>query len=1425
MSASPQPGRQPASHSRWHQRSTSEYAWEQAGLDFIKRHMPDVEPYRAWATFTFTAASGRINECDLLIAVPSGLYLLELKAHPGRVTNTGSAWQVRATDGKVRTLENPLELTDLKAKELKGQLARAAHKRGLRVRIPWIQPVVFLTDPGLKSDLDEFQQPHVYTRNIKSGLPAVWEDLLARPPHRESHRITGNFASKVLPDLLKTIGINASAAHLRFGDEWKLAPRPLDAGNVWEDRLAERDDGQFREEGRVRIYLVKQGASASDAQKVKRAAQREYQVLQGINHRGIVQAVQFREHQGHPAILFRHAKADQQLDTYLATFGKDLTPETRLDMVRQLAEALRYAHNRSLYHRALSPRSIYVSCRPDGTKPTLRLTDWQTAARDFETTSLGSIGDSSLDDAFIEDIAQCYLAPEVDQPYPDPVDLDVFSLGSVAYLILTGTPPATNRAELKERLSTENGLLASADDDSLPGEINDLIRYTTCPDVANRLESADGFLSLLDDAEKEVAAPAGTSSIDPLTATTKQELDDGWEVAKILGTGATARAILVERLTEELDGELTHEQRVFKIALDEEKAERLYDEARALHLVGGGSIVQLKDGPRELGGRTVLELEFAGQKTLGKRLRDEGKLSYHHLERYGGDLFRALDQLDANGVQHRDIKPDNLGIFERKDRKTQLKLFDFSLTNARDTDIKAGTRGYLDPFIGSPRRPAYDAHAERYAAAVTLYEMASGERVKWGDDLTAPDMTDDELPRIEADLFEPALRDGLTSFFQRALHRDAEQRFDTLRQMEDAWRSVFAAADAASPATTPATVEKTESEEKGVEQVRDAAAEAATLDTPLDAAGLSPRAVSVANSYGATTVRDLLNVPRYQISRARGAGQLTRKELNRRHKQWETRLLKETGAAPSQDTVPEHAPAPLIPGKLSIDDLAARLRPQKSRKGSKRPDVERLALGLPDDDGTTSPLDAWPTQSAIAAHLGVSQPSVSRHFVEVTKAWRSTEWLVPIRRELTKILEDLGRVATASEVASELRAQHGTTDEDQARTMRDALAVVRAATEAELAAEYVSDTDDASEPRIAVVRRSNVVVLAAESLAGSEEPSPQELADYAMGLGRVADRLAALDPLPGSSAVLRELRSVAVPEGMRPLADTRLVALAAGLAQHAAASRRLELYPRDLELARALRISQAGAGIPEKGITLKALLAKVRARFPDVRLGEPTYVEVEEALASAGSRLSYDAGRGVFTPPAQTWRRGITSTSSSYMSSLGGAASKSGQDPVEAISAQLSDAATRGGFLALTIRAKYLPGAVETIAQHFTVTTVDLNRLFIDEFRALASEKNQAWDKVLAADARVSKSGTMSRGLGSYVQSTWQRVRDRLAAIMETTDTESVLFLHDAGLLGRYFDNGGRQFLTEIQNAARRATDRPHGLWLLCPAEAPRDAP
>ncbi|MGK4591686.1 BREX system serine/threonine kinase PglW [Amycolatopsis sp. w19] len=1414
----------PPAQQRWFQERPSQYPWEQDGLDHIRKLMPRAEPYRAWATFSFTAASSRINECDLLIAVPGGLYLVELKGHPGNVVNNGETWSFGSPGThRVRTLRNPLHLTDLKSKELKSRLDWAAKQLGISQRVPRVEPAVFLSAPDLQSALDDVQSTRVYSRDDNStGLPWIWRDLLSRPPQRESQRVTPEF-SRQLPKLLAKIGLGVSTAHLRFGDDWTLQSDPLDAGSTWEDRLASRK-GLVLEEGRVRIYLTSQQATEEQRQSVERAARREYQVLQGITHRGIAQAVQIGNHQGGPAILFRHRAADVRLDSYLAVYGEALSPEIRLDLVRQLAEAVRYAHSRSLYHRTLAARSIYVTAKDDGSSPVLRIIDWQAAARDFDTTGMSSIGNTSLPGEHVGDAAEVYLAPEFDTPFADPVDLDVFGLGSLSYLIITGQPPATRRTGLIERLTAERGLHPYAVSDSVSDALDELIFHATRTDVADRLDSADAFLDGLDRVEQDSPAPEiATPSIDPLTAMPGQVLDGDWSVERVLGTGATARALLVARTVEDEHGEPHQERKVFKIALDEDKAERLHAEAGALALVGGGVVIRLLAEPRILGGRTVLELEYAGGedlagRTLGARLRAEGQLTYHELERFGNDLLTALDQLAAKGVRHRDLKPDNFGVFQRADRVKQLMLFDFSLANVSERDIKAGTRGYLDPLLGTVRRPSFDDHAERYAAAVTLHEMASAVRPIWGDGMTDPRTTTDETPTIAAELFEPALRDGLTKFFLRAFHRDVDHRFDTFRQMEDAWRAVFTSADADTPVTTPATVGL---EAESLAEMRDAHAAAAKLDTALEAAGLSPRAVAVARGFEATTVGELLGVPLHKIAKARGAGALARKELNRRHKQWSATLL-QTGSqaakksADSADEVASGAP-------FSVDDLAALLTPKPGRKGSKKSDTIRLTLGLPSDNGDVSDqLDIWPTQSEVAKKLAITQASVSRHQQAAAAEWAGQLWMRPLRDELVDAVCSAGRVMTASELAAAVRARRGAPASTPEQAVARALAAVRAAVETEIWTGLKAE-DDESDPRLAVLRRGHRVLIVAESLPGTDDPSAPELADYALELGRKADELAKLEPLPGRGVVIRELRAITPPAGLSPMADTRLVELAAAVSQDAAASPRLEVYPRELDLTRAFRISQAAAGVRrDTGITVDDLLAKVRARFPELLPGkQPTYVQIEEALKAAGVPLEYDTTKKRFLPPALEVSRVVTSSSTSL--STHNRTAVAGLDPQDVLTRKLASAVERGGFLALTLRGRHLPGAADVISAQNTVRPVDLNGLFLQEFRALAAERSQDWQKVLTIDARFDATGQMSRGLSVYVRDTWTRVEQQLDSL--GSDGSTVLFLYNAGMFGRYYDAGGQALLARLQNAARLPSTTPHGLWLLCPADSAVGAP
>jgi Nuclease-related domain len=62
------------SDSRWKTITESEFVWERNALEFLRKHLPDRAPYRAWTNFEFVADNGKVYEVDALILAPRGLF-------------------------------------------------------------------------------------------------------------------------------------------------------------------------------------------------------------------------------------------------------------------------------------------------------------------------------------------------------------------------------------------------------------------------------------------------------------------------------------------------------------------------------------------------------------------------------------------------------------------------------------------------------------------------------------------------------------------------------------------------------------------------------------------------------------------------------------------------------------------------------------------------------------------------------------------------------------------------------------------------------------------------------------------------------------------------------------------------------------------------------------------------------------------------------------------------------------------------------------------------------------------------------------------------------------------------------------------------------------------------------------------------------
>jgi hypothetical protein len=198
-------------------------------------------------------------------------------------------------------------------------------------------------------------------------------------------------------------------------------------------------------------------------------------------------------------------------------------------------------------------------CLPVGTTgPTAILTDWQTAdvAGDGDKPSV--LQGTRNVEALLADDARWYRAPELDTAaQPDYVRADVFSLGAITYALLAGGFPANGPASLRGRLNSEGGLRLAGSQAGVPAALADLVYQATRADAAQRIPDVDTFAALLHAATEAVPAAvpdrsrSSTPSVPPeLPAFAPGDIVAGrWRVIRELGSGFTARALLVQGIS------------------------------------------------------------------------------------------------------------------------------------------------------------------------------------------------------------------------------------------------------------------------------------------------------------------------------------------------------------------------------------------------------------------------------------------------------------------------------------------------------------------------------------------------------------------------------------------------------------------------------------------------------------------------------------------------------------------------------------------------------------------------------------------------------------------------------------------------------------------------------------------------------------
>ena len=1340
-------------------------------MEFVRNQFPTHEPYRAWSNLEFIATDGSINEVDLLVFTPQGFFLIEIKSRPGKLVGDAGTWTWE--NGRQVTTDNPLIAANTKVKKLRSLLERqkVCHGKGT---LPFIEAIIFCSAENLRCELQGIARYRVCLRDrdqngnipARAGIMAAIKRReclgLAPQPKGTHDRPT----AKMIGQALEQAGIRASQRQRKVSDY--VLEQLIGEGPGYQDWQSTHT--QFSSTKRwVRLYLVRTEAAAEDRKMIERAAEREFQLLEMLQHPGIVRTYGYTPHELGPALIFEYDPLAIRLDHYLAQ-RKDLSVDMRLDLMRQIAEVVRFAHDKKVVHRGLCPQSILVT-EPQRDRPRIKIFSWQVGYRAGSSTSGGSrVTATSHVDRLVDDASTAYLAPEaIAEQGVTGEHLDIFSLGAIAFHLFSDQAPAENGLELNNKLRTTKGLKISSVKNGVPEILEFLIQVSTHPEVANRLDSVTDFLSLLDGVEKELTALEHNVVENPIRAQQGDVLPGNFTVVRRLGQGASSVALLVKRDEQDF---------VLKVANDPDKNSRLRDEAEVLKKLRHSHIVEYCD-LLDMGNRAAflmrpvfVDKEKRLVETLRQRVRKEGRLHIDLLQRFGADLLDVVNYLEEQGINHRDIKPDNIAVGQvgRGDR-LHLMLFDFSLSKTPTDNIRAGTTGYLDPLLPLRKPRRWDLHAERYAAAVTLYELATGTLPKWGDGTTDPSHLDCEIA-IDAELFDVSLRDSLTDFFQKAFQRDLSQRFDNAEEMLRLWRNCFEGIE------QPSTLSDHENEAELRELLADA-----TLKTLIPELGLGTRATDALDRANILTVKDLLTFPSPRLSRLHGVGNQTRREITIALKILRERLSTLQVGKPSLEYVTETGEQ-LDAGKLGVDLLAQKI----TRTGSKEGDtVQRILSALLVDSRSV-----WPSQSDVATHLELSRDLISQWVVKFQSRWSKEPAITRLRSDLVEILKGAGGVMSAAELADTILVARGSVQYGAVRT-RQAMAVLRVAVEVE---------STITQPRFLIWRDHDRVLVAVS----------QELASYASLLGDMADLIADEDPLVPPVRALQRLREVPLPAGVDGLSDPRLLRLAAAASLHAAVSSRQELYPQDMDGVRALKLSQ-GALYGVRALTVREIQDRVSSRYPQAS-PLPNRPILDNLLNLAGFDFRWNPSFGD-TGSYVSQLVDITSiTSSKSLSRL-----PTASHPVVGveITPEIADARQfeerlnrgiqDGSFLVLLVNANRYHQAYQELCDRFPVKLVDFEGLFINALRQVAQKAKVNWDLVLKTDA-------------TPYQGDWDKLMLLVGRAMPLVEaqliaTDKTILLIYGGLLARYDQ---MVMLERLRDQVGRADGIP-GLWLLIPGE------
>src|SRR5919108_796434 len=280
---------------------------------------------------------------------------------------------------------------------------------------------------------------------------------------------------------------------------------------------------------------------------------------------------------------------------------------------------------------------------------------------------------------------------------------------------------------------------------------------------------------------------------DDTVDTLRAALAGRYAFERLLGEGAMGKVVLARDVT--LERLVAVKVISPELAATSTFRDRFLLEARTVAKLRHPSIVTVHEAG-EAAGHLYFVMEYVPGESLRGLLDQTQRLSPERTTEILGDVAGALAYAHAQGVIHRDVKPENI-LIDGDTGRAMLTDFGIAraLTAAADarltgTGLIVGSPRYMSPEQAAGEREL-DGRTDIYSLGLIGYEMLTGESPFAGASaasLIARQITQPAPPVRER---APNAPPGLAMAIDRALEKDPERRWQSAGEMAEAIRGAM----------------------------------------------------------------------------------------------------------------------------------------------------------------------------------------------------------------------------------------------------------------------------------------------------------------------------------------------------------------------------------------------------------------------------------------------------------------------------------------------------------------------------------------------------------------------------------------------------------------------------------------------------------